>query len=238
MSQAWLYFVAVVIGWLGGGLVNWAADILPGWHLGGSRPDFGALWRDRTHYWVLAWRPNTHCSRCGQTIGRRYPTVMASAILLALLIAMRAGSGIELVVVWFYVFFLLAVTVIDLEHRRVLNIMLAPMAIVAALFSLLPFAPDPLAMALGGVVGLGLFLVLGVIGRGALGMGDIKLAGVIGIMVGYPGVLYALIVGALLGGIAAVVLLVTRKATRKTAIAYAPYLSLGAIIILWLQLGS
>jgi leader peptidase (prepilin peptidase)/N-methyltransferase len=238
MNQAWLYFGAVVIGWIGGGLVNWAADVLPGWHPDGSRPDFGALWRDRAHYWVLAWRPNTHCSRCRQTIGWRSPAVMASAIVLALLVALRARSGIELVVVWFYAFFLLAVTVIDLEHRRVLNIMLAPMAVIAAVFSLLPFAPEPLAMALGGVVGLGLFLVLGIIGRGALGMGDIKLAGVIGIMVGYPGVLYALIAGALLGGVAAVVLLVTRKATRKTAIAYAPYLSLGAIIILWLQLGS
>lgn len=238
MSQAWLLFVAVVIGWMGGGLVNWAADILPGWSSGGPRLDFDALWRDRTHYWVLAWRRNKHCPRCGRTLTLRYPAVMTCAVLLALLMAMRVEWGIGLLAVWLYAFFLLAVAVIDYEHRRVLNVMLAPMAAVAAVFSLLPITPDPLAMVLGGIVGFGVFLLLGIIGRGALGMGDIKLAGVIGMMVGYPDVLYALIAGALLGGVAAVVLLVSRKATRKTAIAYAPYLALGAIVIVWIQLGS
>ncbi len=237
MNQVWLYLVALVVGWIGGGLVNWAADVLPAWRPGGSRPKFDSLWRDRKHYWILAWRSKTRCPDCGQTLTARSPAVMASAVLLTLLMTMRTGWGAGLWVVWLYTFFLLAVTVIDLEHRRVLNVMLAPVAVVAAVFSLLPSTPDPLAMALGGIVGFGLFLLLGIIGRGALGMGDIKLAGVIGMMVGYPLVLYALIAGALLGGVAAVILLITRKATRKTTIAYAPYLAMGAIVIIWIQQG-
>ena len=124
-------------------------------------------------------------------------------------------------------------TVIDFEHHRVLNIMLAPAAIVVAGLSLLPGAPQPLDMLLGGVVGFGVFLLLAIVGRGALGMGDVKLAGVVGMMVGYPGVLTALTIGAILGAVGALVLLASRRATRKTAIAYAPYLAVGAMITLW-----
>ena len=46
-----------------------------------------------------------------------------------------------------------AVTVIDIEHHRVLNVMLAPAAVVVALLSLLPMPPDPLSMAVGGLAG-------------------------------------------------------------------------------------
>ena len=92
--------------------------------------------------------------------------------------------------------------------------------------------------ALGGGAGFGLFFLLGVLGRGALGFGDVKLAGVIGLMTGFPGVLVALTAGALLGGIAALALLVTKRATRKSKIAYAPYLAAGAVIALWGVLGG
>ena len=64
-----------------------------------------------------------------------------------------------------------------------------------------------------------------------MGMGDVKLAGVIGLMVGYPLVLPALLGGIILGGLAAALLLITKRATRKTAIAYAPYLCVGALAV-------
>ncbi|MBK8794953.1 MAG: hypothetical protein IPM07_00415 [Anaerolineales bacterium] len=48
-ASFWLYGVAVIFGWIGGGLVNWAADLLPG------APSWGvarqSLWRNRSHYW-------------------------------------------------------------------------------------------------------------------------------------------------------------------------------------------
>jgi leader peptidase (prepilin peptidase)/N-methyltransferase len=139
-----------------------------------------------------------------------------------------------------YGFFLLAVIVIDFEHHRVLNMMLVPAAVVAAVLSALPWTPESLGnlvnALLGGAVGFGVFLLLAIVGRGALGMGDVKLAGVIGLMTGYPDVLWALIIGALVGAGAAIVLLISRKATRKTAIAYAPYLAFGAFVVLWVRL--
>ena len=66
-----------------------------------------------------------------------------------------------------------------------------------------------------------------------MGFGDVKLAGVIGLMLGYPFVVPALMVGIILGGLAALALLITRKAERKSYIAYAPYLALGALVVLF-----
>lgn len=220
MELVLLMVSACVVGWIGGGLVNWAADILPG--IGTQ-----ALTSAPRPHWSYYWAP------IGAAPGRRHLPIIIVSIVLAVMMAWHWGWNLTLAVAWLYGFFLLAVIVIDLEHHCVLNVMLAPAAAVAAIFSLLPVTPDPLNALLGGVVGFGVFLLLAIIGRGALGMGDVKLAGVIGLMTGYPGVLVALIIGALAGASAALLLLIMRKATRKTAIAYAPYLAFGAFVVLW-----
>ncbi len=219
-----LYATAIIVGWIGGGLVNWAADILPGaqeW-----RVVLSALKLNRRAYWAPAWRMEHW----------RSPAVILVSMGLTSLLAWRYGWGAALGIAWLYGLFLLAVAVIDFEQHRVLNVMLAPAVFVIALFSFLPATPDPVNMLLGGAVGFGVFLLLAIIGRGALGLGDVKLAGVIGMMTGFPGVIYALLWGTILGGAAAIILLVSRRATRKTAIAYAPYLALGAIYGMWVAL--
>lgn len=135
---------------------------------------------------------------------------------------------------WLYAAFLLTVLVIDYEQRRVLNIMLAPGAVVVLALSLLPQTPTLQSSFIGGVVGLGLFMLVYLMSRGHLGMGDVKLAGLIGLMLGYPAVISALVVGIILGAGAAIVLLVSKRATRKSTMAYAPYLALGALFVMWL----
>ena len=225
MMESVLLVLSAVVGWVGGGLVNWAADILPG--AGGqdtaSRP-----------HWSRCWAP------VGSAQSRRHSLLIVLSVVLAMLMAWHWGWSLTLVVGWLYGFFLLAVIVIDFEHHRVLNVMLAPAAVVAVILSALPWTPDSLSnlanAVLGGAVGFGMFLLLAIIGRGALGMGDVKLAGVIGLMTGYPDVLGALIIGALAGAGAAIILLISRKATRKTAIAYAPYLAFGTFVVLWVRL--
>jgi leader peptidase (prepilin peptidase)/N-methyltransferase len=135
---------------------------------------------------------------------------------------------------WLYAAFLLTVLVIDYEHRRVLNVMLAPAALVAFLVSFLPQTPLSWESSLaGGAAGLGLFVVVRLLSRGHMGMGDVKLAGVIGLMLGYPPVINALMAGILLGAGAAIYLLATRRATRRSYMAYAPYLALGALFAMW-----
>jgi leader peptidase (prepilin peptidase)/N-methyltransferase len=166
----------------------------------------------------------------------RAPLLELAMIAAFALIAWRfSADPVRMILFWGYAWFLLVVLVIDLEHRLVLNIMTAPAAALALAASFLPGAPTPVEALIGGAVGFGMFFIIALVGRGAMGMGDVKLAGVIGLMVGYPLVLPALLAGIILGGLAAAALLITRRATRKTAIAYAPYLCLGALAILLLM---
>ena len=238
----------LLAGWLAGGAANWAADVLPGRGAGvteggESRPPQARGPRAFPHYLTLPWYPfrGGVCPHCGERRPIRAPLLEAATIVafaLAWLPALRTFGVIpdswSLITTCLYSAFLLAVLVIDVEHRRVLNVMLAPAAVIALLASFLPGGPTPVQALLGGAIGFGVFFLLALIGRGAMGLGDVKLAGVIGLMTGYPLVVPALTLGVVLGGVAAIVLLVTRRVGRKGAMAYAPYLALGTIVVLLL----
>ena len=239
MSTDGIVIAAIVVGWLAGVMANWCADLLPNWRRPAQPPALAACtW---LHSATLPWHllRRSHCPRCGQAVARRSLAVELTIPLLFVAFGLHlANAPLHLAIAWLYTWFFVTVTVIDLEHRRVLNLMLLPAAIAAVGISFLAPSPAPSGMMLGGAVGFGLFFLLGAIGRGALGFGDVKLAGVIGLMTGFPGVLTALVAGSLLGGLAALALLVSHRATRKTKIAYAPYLAAGALIALWSLLGG
>jgi leader peptidase (prepilin peptidase)/N-methyltransferase len=90
----------------------------------------------------------------------------------------------------------------------------------------------PLAAGLGVLAGGGLLFVMAVAGRGAMGAGDVKLAAALGAVLGWPAVFPALLYGIIAGGVAALLLLLLRRAERKSYFAYGPYLALGAVIVL------
>jgi leader peptidase (prepilin peptidase) / N-methyltransferase len=225
--------LSALAGWLAGGAANLAADVLPG--LGqGARPAVGGA-TVLAHYLTLPWYllRGGVCPHCQLRRPWRAPALEAATVTVFVVTGIRfAASPAAVLVLWLYAVFLLAVVVIDLEHRRVLNVMLLPAAAVAIVLSLAPAGPGLPAALLGGGVGLAAFALLALAGRGALGMGDVKLAAVIGLMAGYPRVLSALGLGILLGGLGALLLLLIRRVGRKSFIAYAPYLSVGALAVL------
>lgn len=123
---------------------------------------------------------------------------------------------------------LLAFATADLMQRRLPNRLLA-FALPLVMLSSLIFASPPLLSALpGGAAGYGLFWLLARVRPGALGQGDVKLAGLIGLMVGFPQVLIALPAGMIVGGGAALILLISGRGHLHGAMAYAPYLAFGA----------
>jgi leader peptidase (prepilin peptidase)/N-methyltransferase len=67
------------------------------------------------------------------------------------------------------------------------------------------------------------------------GCGDVYLAAVIGAMTGWPDVATALFYGMIFGGLGAIVLLVTRRASRRDAVPYGPYLCVGALLVLLIR---
>jgi leader peptidase (prepilin peptidase)/N-methyltransferase len=166
--------------------------------------------------------------------------------LLFTLIFLRNGPSLETLVLALAVSLLLVVAIIDLEHGLVLNRLLLP-ALVAALI-LAPFwsALEPGRPFLGShsmlaslfnslVAGAGAFLIflaILLLFPAGLGEGDVKLVGVLGVLVGFPGVLVTLGIAAISGGLMAATLLLLRKKGRKDSIPFAPFLILGATVAL------
>jgi leader peptidase (prepilin peptidase) / N-methyltransferase len=159
----------------------------------------------------------------------RRPWVYPVVVLLYTALYWRVGLSLQFLILALYVSILILIAVIDLEHRRVLNAIVAPALLVALLMSNLS-ATTSLGSALtGGILGFGAFLFIALISPGGMGMGDVKLAGLIGVMLGFPLVIVALLVGMVSGGVIAGGLLLARVVDRRSYMPYAPALVLGSL---------
>ncbi len=126
---------------------------------------------------------------------------------------------------------LLTVTIVDFRSRRIPDALCLALAIWAVVQTEWLGQPTARSLALGAVVGGGLFLIIALIQRGAMGAGDVKLAAALGAVLGYPLVLRGLLWGIVAAGLAAVFLLATGRAGRKDTMAYGPYLALAAWLV-------
>jgi leader peptidase (prepilin peptidase)/N-methyltransferase len=141
----------------------------------------------------------------------------------------------------FYASLFIVIFVIDLEQGLILNKVVYPTMIVALLLALYPWPWLPQSMgmrvayaALGGAIGFVIFLLIALVSRGGMGWGDVKLAALIGLATGFPQVILAVIMGAILGGIVAVALMMAKKRKRREAIPFGPFLAVAAMVtLLW-----
>ncbi len=189
------------------------------------------------------------CRYCRARIPARSLLVEISSGVLFFLSYWRFGLSVEFAITAIYCSLFLVIIFIDWEHKLILNRVTYPAAVVAliilAIDSLLPepgilsnigFLPEVsiLSGILGGAIGFFFFLIVFLISPKGMGMGDIKLAGLIGIITGFPLVIAALLIGIFVGGLVAIVLLALRIKGRKDAIPYGSFLALGPIaVLLW-----
>ena len=173
------------------------------------------------------------CRSCGTSIAWRYPLVeLATAVLMALTVLV-VGANEDVWLGLAFVLVLVPVTVIDLDFRIIPNkLMLA--GTVAALVILALTQPGEIPEHLIAAFAAGGFLLIAAIAYPAgMGMGDVKLAFVMGLFLGREvgvAMLVALVAGSLVG-----VVIMARKGTqegRKTAIPFGPFLALGGIVAL------
>lgn len=147
---------------------------------------------------------------------------------------------------------LLVIAVIDLEHRLILYVTIIPAALIAFIYAMFGAGYDLPKSLIGGAVGFGAVYVIYFFGwvfgvvtariRGEelneipFGGGDVNLAGVIGLAVGWSGILLALFIAVMSGGISAAIYLTVSLIRRRynlfTPIPYGPFLILGAVILL------
>jgi leader peptidase (prepilin peptidase)/N-methyltransferase len=128
--------------------------------------------------------------------------------------------------------FFLAIAIIDYRYRRVLNVMTYPGFVAAVALNVLVLHRPPLTVALGAAFAFGVFYLAARVRPGGLGGGDVKLAAVIGALFGFPQVLWALLIGALASGVTIALLIGFFHFTPKDRIPYAPFLCLGAVVLL------
>jgi len=142
------------------------------------------------------------------------------------------GLTIDLAIVSFYCCLFIVLMVIDLEHQLILNKVTYPAMCVALLIAVFSDEPGIIDAAIGGGIGLGLFLLIALVSRGGMGWGDVKMAALIGLVTGYPLIFVAIVLAIILGGLVAIILLLFKKKVRKEGIPFGPYLSLAAIATL------
>jgi leader peptidase (prepilin peptidase) / N-methyltransferase len=172
------------------------------------------------------------CRGCGEKISARYPVVEAiTAILYVLVVAVKIDDVEQLVLGLVLVTFLVPIAVIDLDVKRIPNALTAPAAVLAVVLGAL-LAPSDLPEQLAAGAGALIFFLLPtLLSKKGMGMGDVKLVGVLGLYLGravVPAIFIALILGVVVG--AAVIASKGMTTGRKTKIPFGPFLAVGALI--------
>lgn len=255
--------IPVILGWIAGLFINYVSDVLP-FTRRFSQPVCPRCqkpfkWKD---YLMLR-----SCQNCGQARGLRtwLVQILTTAAFVYFWLFPSKALGVPLgmlVIIYFGI-----ITVIDLEHRLILH----PTSLAGALLGLIVGTyihsrADGLWVGagkslLGGLFGFGVMFVLYQLGtlvaryrarkmlaegqtpddEEALGGGDMYLAGVLGLMLGWPFIWDALLLGVLLGGLVSLLFLLALLLRRRyssdalmTFIPYGPYFILGAFYLLFL----
>lgn len=124
---------------------------------------------------------------------------------------------------------LITASVVDLHDFIIPNELMAFAAAAGVVLRLLAPVGPWWAPVAGAAFGFGLLLLLGLLYPGGMGMGDVKLAGVMGLYLGWPLVLVALLLAFVLGGAVSLALLTLGKVGRKDHIPFGPFLSAGGL---------
>ena len=237
-----------------GGLINLLADCLPLSRRlvfphcpACTAPRPFAAWFGIAALIARAWR----CPYCGTPRSWRVPLIEMATVVGAVWLYRRDPTPSSFWLDGLVLSFFILIVVIDVEHRLILHIITGPAALIFCLIGVLKPDQEFGIVLLGGLAGFVVVLVLYLFGwvfahviarfRGkvldevAFGFGDVTLAGVLGLIVGFYGVLMTLFIGIIAAGIFSLVYLVfmlLRDRYRTfMPVPYGPFLVLGASIV-------
>jgi len=231
--------VAGILGAIIGSFLNVVAYRLPRKeslvHPPSRCPNCGTPIKPYDNVPVLGWLwLRGKCRACGAPISWRYPAIELLTGVLCALCVVKYGADNDVWAPVLLVLLLVPITLIDLEHHIIPNVLSAIGAAGAVALSLL-FNSDSLVENLvAGAAAGGFFLLAALLYPAGMGMGDVKLAGVLGLFLGRavaPAIFIALIAGVLIG--AAIIARYGTAEGRKKAIPFGPWLSLGGIVALF-----
>jgi prepilin signal peptidase PulO-like enzyme (type II secretory pathway) len=235
--------VVFLLGLVVGFVVNVVAT-----RLAAHRPLFGPLHCTRAHHpvtWAQALPvagyllQGGRCSACGKRISFSYPLVELATAVLFVFDYLLEGFGLPFVFHASYMALLMLVLVIDWKHRDIYLAVIAAGCGIALLGSFVLPGVTPWGALIGAGVA-GLFFLLAYIAaklifpkiEEPLGAGDILLALMMGLMLGWPNIVGALLIGPLIAGAVAILLLVSRRSKLGDFMPYGVALCVAAILFL------
>jgi len=186
------------------------------------------------------------CATCKAKISPRYPIVELSTAILSAAVALRFGWHWQTVAALMFTWALVALTVIDLDHQILPDVITLPLLWLGLLLSLAwsagltpPIPVDPTSAIIGGAAGyVSLWLVYWafklVTGKEGMGYGDFKLFGAFGAWMGWQMLPLIILFSAFAGAVVGIVLIAVRGRDRNIPIPFGPYLAAaGWIALMW-----
>lgn len=178
------------------------------------------------------------CRHCHSPISFQYPLIEAITAFTSLILFMKFGPSLSYLFYFLFVAALIVITVIDLYHQIIPDVISLPGIGVGLLASLMvpqiTFFNSLLGILLGGG---SLFLVATLyqwlFKREGMGGGDVKLLAMIGAFMGWKAVILTIFLSSLIGSITGIIIMLMKGKDFKYAIPFGPFLSLGAVIALF-----
>ncbi len=202
--------------------------------------------RNRHNVPVVGWLVlRGRCADCGLPIPVRYPLVELLTAVLFVLVTWRAlqlEQPAALPALLLFTALGVALGAIDLDVRRLPNVLVLPAyPVIAVLLAAAAAVQDDwgalLRAVLGAVALFGFFFLLAILYPSGMGFGDVKLAGVIGLVLGWfswSAVVVGAFAGFFLGAVVGVAVMAAGGGGRKTALPFGPFMVLGALAALWI----
>ena len=204
-------------------------------------PSCGTQLRNLDNVPLLSWVVlRGRCRACGARISAVYPlTELVTG-------GLFAGAALEFDSIWAaamiapFLGLLVALSIIDIRHRIIPNRIVYPSLLAFGAYivivGLAGGGLDVIRAAIGMLAYGGALLVVAIVSPRGMGMGDVKLAALVGLVLGSVGLRYVTVAaaaGILLGGMGAIVALIA-GASRKQAIPFGPFLAAGALVAAFL----
>ena len=179
------------------------------------------------------------CANCKSAISVRYPIVEFATMVLSLIVAWQLGPGpqalLGIVVTWF----LVAMSMIDIDHQLLPDSMTLPLMWIGLIASLVPVFADVQSAVVGAALG---YMVLWSIyqlfklitGKEGMGYGDFKLLAALGALLGWQALPIIILLSSLVGALVGVSLIVLTRRDKNIPIPFGPYLAAaGWLAMLW-----
>jgi leader peptidase (prepilin peptidase)/N-methyltransferase len=172
------------------------------------------------------------CRSCRARISGRYPAVEALTGILFAGAAYEFGMGYALLSALILISVLIALAGTDLEHRLLPNVIVGPAAVVGFALSVLAAPERWWLYLLSAAAVAGGLLLLAIAYQGGMGMGDVKMGGMLGAFLG-PYAALAVFVGALCGALTGGLLMGAGKMRRRSALPFGSFMAIGGLVSLF-----